>query len=108
MTRPIDDRMNQEAARRLHEAAPDAAIILFGSHARGDDRAGSDLDFLVIEPEIDSRHEEMVRLRDALRPMRIPVDIMVISAEAYREWGDVPGTLYCDAKQDGKVLIAAG
>ena len=34
-------------------AAPDAQVILFGSHARGEAGPHSDADFLVIEPEVD-------------------------------------------------------
>jgi predicted nucleotidyltransferase len=37
-----------EAARCLHAAEPEAAIVLFGSQARGEARAGSDVDFLVV------------------------------------------------------------
>ena len=38
------------AVAALAQAAPDAEqIVLFGSHARGDADAGSDLDLLVIE-----------------------------------------------------------
>lgn len=45
------ERLIAEAGRRLAEAAPDAKVILFGSHARGNARPGSDLDLLVVEPD---------------------------------------------------------
>ncbi len=48
--------------------------MLFGSRARGDARDDSDLDFLVIEKHLDSKLSEMVRLRDALPPLAVPVD----------------------------------
>ena len=41
--------------------------MLFGSYARGDAREDSDLDLLVIEPRVDDRAKEMVRLRRVLR-----------------------------------------
>lgn len=41
-------------------------MILLGSHAHGDAQAGSDYDFLVIEPTVTSKIEETVGLRDAL------------------------------------------
>jgi predicted nucleotidyltransferase len=49
----VNESMIQEAGRRLADAAgSDAQVILFGSHARGDAGPGSDLDLMVIEPEV--------------------------------------------------------
>ena len=68
----IDRATIQEAIRRLLAAVPPGSeVILFGSYARGDAREDSDLDFLVVEPVLESRREEMVRLRLVLRPLRI-------------------------------------
>lgn len=44
-----EETIKRAAARLAEEAGPQAQVILFGSHARGDARPGSDLDFLVIE-----------------------------------------------------------
>ncbi|MEW6381179.1 MAG: nucleotidyltransferase domain-containing protein [bacterium] len=68
-------------------------MYLFGSYARGEAREQSDLDFLVVEKSLKSRRTEMVRLHDAIRPMRIPVDILVVSEAAFTEWADVKGTV---------------
>ena len=107
MSRPIDENTIREAAERLRQAAPGATVILFGSCARGDYGPDSDADFLVIEPEVTSRHNEMVRLRDVLRPLRIPVDVVVASASVFEEWSGTPGTLYYEARQEGKVFDVA-
>ena len=66
-----DATTTQAAIRALSEAAPpDTQILLFGSQADGTARADSDLDFLVIEPTVEDRAREMVRLRRSLRPLR--------------------------------------
>lgn len=94
----------REAAARLHAARPQATVILFGSQARGDVRPGSDVDFLVIEPSFDSRREEMTRLSDLLRPLRLPVDVLVASRRTFEKWAVVPGTVYHTAAREGRIL----
>ena len=88
ITREIIDR----AVRILAEAAKPTRIIVFGSYARGDAREDSDLDLLVIQPRVEDRAREMVRLRRALRPLRIPVEILVCSADEVARWGGQPGS----------------
>lgn len=99
------EEMISQAARILvREAGPDARVILFGSHARGNARPGSDLDFLVIEPEVDGRHREMVRLRRSLRGIDASIDVLVYSEDEARAWGNLPGTTVHHALQEGRLL----
>lgn len=100
----ISEQTIHDAVERLKAAAPGAKIILFGSHARGDAREGSDLDFLVVEPVVTARREEMVRLSRVLRPLKIPVDILVASRENFEKWRHAAGTILYQADQEGKVL----
>ncbi len=98
----------ERAARTLAETAGSPVrVILFGSHARGEARAGSDLDFLVIEPEVSDRHAEMVRLRSALHGMRRPIDVLVYSEAQVDEWGEARGSVLHAALSEGRVLVEA-
>jgi predicted nucleotidyltransferase len=92
------------AVRILAEAARPARIILFGSHARGDAGEDSDIDLLVIEPRVEDRAREMVRLRRLLRPLRVPADILVYSADEVARWGDQPGSALYWALREGMVV----
>ena len=94
-----------EAAARLHAAHPDATIVLFGSHARGDARIDSDVDFLVILPNAPaSPRQEMARLSRLLYPLKVWADVLVTNAQRFRESAEVPGTLHHSVSKEGKVL----
>ncbi len=102
----IDDAVISEAARMLAASASSPArVILFGSHAREAARPGSDLDFLVVEDHIDGKAAEMVRLRAALPPLGVPVDVVVVSADELARRGQVRGTLLHRALAEGRVLV---
>jgi predicted nucleotidyltransferase len=93
------------AVRALVQAAPNAEqIILFGSQARGDADDDSDWDFLVIEPTVDNRAREMVRLRRALRPLRMAADVLVYSRAEVQHWSCQPGTALYWATKEGRVV----
>lgn len=60
------------AGQRLVEAAGSPArVILFGSAARGELTRASDLDFLIIEREVENRVTEAVRFLDRSRCRRV-------------------------------------
>jgi len=95
-----------EAARHLAATAPDARVILFGSHARGNARPDSDLNLLVIEPEVKSRRAKYVRLREALGNLGVPIDLVVLPVSHLEEWGHFEGTMLSDALREGRVFVA--
>lgn len=94
-----------QAGRALAEAAgADSKVILFGSHARGEERRDSDVDFLVIEPGVTDRLKEWARLRAALRDIHLPVDIVVLDEALAARRAKVPGTMVYHALRDGQVF----
>jgi len=94
-----------EAGRRLAEvAAAPAQVFLFGSHARGDAGRDSDLDFLVVERGRQPPADEMVRLRDALPRLGVPVDVIVVSEDLVARRRDVPGSLVYTAMREGRLV----
>jgi len=97
----------EEAVDILRKAADLVKIMLFGSYAQGSPSEESDLDILVIEKELGARRKEMVRLRRLLRPLRIPVDIVVVSEKVFNEWAGTPGNIFYDAASEGRVMYSA-
>ena len=82
-------------------------IILFGSYARGDANDESDVDLMVVEKHVQSKVKEIVRLRKLLRPLRLPIDMMVVSEQDVNDWGALPGTALYWAIKEGEVLYEA-
>ncbi len=97
----------EEAGRRLNAAAPDADIILFGSHAWGEAQPDSDLDLLVIEPDFARRGDEYGRLRKELRGLGVAIDLIIYRRREAEAWGVVPGSLLHRVLGEGRFLYGA-
>ena len=107
MTQITDSIIGQMVKALVEEADPEQ-VILFGSRARGDSREHSDVDLVVVEAEPfgpeRSRHKEMLRLRRALRPFRVPVDVLVYSQEDVDYWRDSLNYVLARALREGRVM----
>ena len=92
------------ATRTAEAVSGPARVVVFGSYARGDAREDSDLDLLVIEPELTDKTEEYLRLRSAIGRIGIGVDLLLFSEAEFSERSQVPGTLPYWAAREGKLL----
>ena len=102
----LDDAAIAHAGRALaRSASSPARVLLFGSRARGEERLDSDLDFLVIEDHVPNKLDEMVRLRDALADLDVPIDIVVVSEADAARAQLRPGSLVRRALREGRVLV---
>jgi predicted nucleotidyltransferase len=81
--------------------------IVFGSQARGEGGADSDLDLVVVEREVQDRFSEIACLHRVLRGLIMGVDILVIGEKDFEEWSATPGSVYHTARVEGKVLYEA-
>ena len=93
-----------KAVSLLNKAVDPTKIILFGSYARNQEKEESDVDFLVILSEVKNKYKEMVYLKRVLRPLHIPVDVLVFSKQEVEDWGHLPGTVLYWALKEGKVV----
>ncbi|MEI7767741.1 MAG: nucleotidyltransferase domain-containing protein [Phycisphaerae bacterium] len=94
----------EQATHLLLDAAPAGSqVFLFGSQATGKADARSDVDFLVVEPTVPDRLQEMLRLSEVLRPLKLPVDLMVLSRQHFDYWKNTPNSLAYRVVREGKV-----
>ena len=102
---------NQENIDRLVKSVVQAVqplkIILFGSAARGDATADSDVDLLVVMPEGIHRRETARFLYKHLGETGIPVDILVATPDDLKRHKNNIGLIYRTVLQEGKEVYAA-
>ena len=83
-------------------------IYLFGSRARGDQTTDSDIDLLIVEDQEFSsnrdRWSELKRLRRALKPFRVPKDILVYGQNEFERWEDSINHIVAHTVREGRLL----
>lgn len=79
-------------------------IILFGSQARGEPNSSSDVDLLVVLPQVKDKRQTAIEIRRALVSFSIPKDIIVTTPEEISRRGNLVGTLLHTALREGKIL----
>ena len=100
---PPADYIQVMAERIVRDYDP-VKIILFGSHARGEAGPESDIDLLVVLPEVANKRQAAVAIRRAFTDLPVPKDIVVTTPEEIARRGDVVGTVLRSALREGKVL----
>lgn len=81
-------------------------IILFGSQARGDTGAESDVDLLVVLPECENRKLTTISIMKALADLPVSKDIVVTTPEELETRGNLLSTILYPALREGKVIYA--
>ena len=93
-----------EAVERITRQFNPLRIILFGSWARGDARPDSDLDLLVVLPQIENKRRATVEILRALNGLPVSKDVVVTTPEEIARRGDVVGHVLRPALREGKVI----
>ena len=79
------DRATHESLKRIAERLKRECgaqkVILYGSYARGEETADSDIDLLVIIPTTDRMIDRMTKVRRAIRDLRngLPISPVVLT-----------------------------
>jgi predicted nucleotidyltransferase len=104
----VNDLVLQSMADMIVEEVHPDEVVLFGSHARGTQRNGSDVDFLVVMPEAEKtrrgRRRITGRIYRRLASFPVPKDILVYTREEVERWRAVPGHIVSTGLSEGKRL----
>ena len=73
---------------------------------RGEDGPDSDIDLLVILPQVERRHDAAVAVLRQLRDLPVPIDIVVVDESSLARRAAEPGLVRV-AMREGRVLERA-
>jgi predicted nucleotidyltransferase len=92
--------MTERIVARFHPLR----IILFGSRGRGDAGPRSDVDLLIVLPQVSNTRQAALEIRRALADFRVSKDIIVTSPDEVARRGHLVGTVLRPALREGRVL----
>jgi uncharacterized protein len=96
----------REVVRRIVLAVQPERIILFGSSARGDAKADSDIDVLVVKP-CAQRREVAGKIYRALIGVGRAVDVVVATPDDLERYRNSPSMVIAPAINEGREIYAA-
>ena len=79
-------------------------VVLFGSWARGNAGAESDVDLLIVQTSEEPRYKRPGPIRKLLRKYLFAKDILVYTPEEINQWANVPQAFITTVMSTGKVL----
>jgi len=97
----------KEVIERVVKAASPSRVILFGSQARNDADARSDVDLLVVVESVRSRRALAAKIYEALADIHVAADVVVATENDLRKNRGVRGALVNRAVEEGVTLYAA-
>ena len=101
----VNEEFLKEVVRRIVSAVDPIKIILFGSHAYGVSKKGSDLDIMVVvKDDVESCRKVASEVYGALCGLLIPKDVVVVRLKDIEEWKDVPQAFITKVIKKGRVL----
>ena len=93
-----------EAIQRIARQFHPLRIILFGSWARGSAHPDSDLDLLVVLPQVENKRHATVEILRVLNGLPISKDVVVTTPEEIASRGNIIGDVLRPALKEGKVV----
>ena len=100
----ISDTTVDEIINRILNVTQPRRVILFGSAVGKNFSADSDIDLLIVRDNIENSRELTTRLRNALRGLNSPFDILLISTKRFEETKNILGGIAYPAEKYGETI----
>lgn len=94
----------REIAGKIADAVDPDKIILFGSYAKGEADAHSDIDLLVIMESDEPPYKRSLPIYDLLADYLLPVEVVVRTPEETTWYRDVPSSFIQTVLREGVTL----
>lgn len=109
---PRAERMNPDTLLddivcRILSVHPGARVVLFGSRATGRHRPDSDVDLVVVVPNLPEHEPRSARIRAALRGVGVGLDLVVLTPEEWTSMRHMRNSVVREAAETGRVLHEA-
>ena len=97
-------RSLKRAIQIIVEVAEPDKIILFGSHARGDESQDSDYDLLVLKRGERKQRALTQKIYMGFKDIGAPIDVIVADLDKYEELKSDPYLIYSEAARHGRTV----
>jgi len=94
----------EKAIKTIVRVAQPDKIILFGSHARGDNKPGSDYDLLVLKKGVKKQRLLTQKIYLGFKDVGAPIDIIVADLDKYEDLKTDPYLIYFEADKNGRMV----
>ena len=103
----VSDTMISVVVDRIVDRFEPSMVLIFGSQARGTAHRRSDLDLLVVMPDVVDRRRTAIDIRRSLGDLPTSKDVVVTTPEEIERRGHVVGSVLHAALREGRVVYDA-
>ena len=100
----VDESLLNDIVNQILKVTQPEKIVLFGSYARNEAIAVSDIDILIIQSSDLPRYKRSIPVRLALRGLFPSKDIVIYTPEEVKEWESASTSFIASALREGRVL----
>ena len=94
----------EDITKRIADIYKPDLIILYGSQARGNQRDGSDADFLIVKETDEPPMDRRIRVESILSDRLIPLDIAVYTPQEFRYLFSLGSPFVEEIIEEGRVV----